>query len=124
MKAVHARMLRRTGQSMVDHMIEIYRHPNPQMMSFLTREELFPPCVAVFKNPLNGETRRQLKTLGEIPSRIVTDILSVPGIEEIYIKPKEVRVKKQADVSWENIQGRILEVVRRSLRRKEIRVVE
>jgi len=109
---------------MEEESIEVYLHPNPEIRSYLTHRAISPPRVGIFRNPLDEEARGALRTLGEIPARIVMDILSLPGVEEVHIKPKEIRVKKSITVTWETIQGPIIETLRRSLRRKGIRIVK
>ena len=52
------------------------------------------------------------------------EIMAIPGVEEIYIKPKEVRMKKSPSISWDEIEKKIIEILDRALRRKEIRVIK
>lgn len=109
---------------MDDQDIEVYIHPNPEIRSFLTVQDIFPPRVEVFHPPLVDEDAPRLKGLGTIASQIVRDILSIPGILEIRIKPKEIRIIKTQTTLWEDIQPRVLDAIKRSLRRKGIRLVK
>ncbi|MBW2129222.1 MAG: hypothetical protein JRH13_07635 [Deltaproteobacteria bacterium] len=59
---------------MEEESIEVYLHPNPEIRSYLTHRTISPPRVGIFRNPLDEEARGALRTLGEIPARIVMDI--------------------------------------------------
>jgi len=107
---------------MEDQKVKVYIHPNPEIRSFLTSRDIFPPRVEIFRSPLADDTPG-LNVLGTIASQIVRDILSVPGVREIRIKPHEVRVKKDPYALWENIQERVVETLRRALRKRQLRLV-
>jgi hypothetical protein len=82
--------------------IRIYVHPNPEIKSFTTMESISPPRVEYFKNPLNKETEESL----------------------IRIKPKEIRMKKEEDASWDDIEGKVCKILKRALQRKGIKIVK
>ncbi|MBN1847453.1 MAG: NifU N-terminal domain-containing protein [Deltaproteobacteria bacterium] len=105
------------------HKIVIYHHPNPELRSFLTMIEISTHRVEHFKKPLSSESKDVLKKLGVIGAGIVKDVLNTPGIKELHIKPKELIVKKEADCTWEEIEGKVIKILNHSFRRKEIRVV-
>ena len=108
---------------MRDNKVVIYHHPNREIKSFLTSEEIVPPRVEYFKRPLDKDSEENLKYLGVIGVQIVKEIMAIPGVMEIRIKPKEIRMKKEPFFSWEDIEGKVLEILNRAIRRKQIRVV-
>ena len=75
--------------------VVIYHHPNPEIKSFLTTEEIAPPRVETFKKPLEKNWENALDPLGVIGAQIVKEIMAIPGVMEIRIKPKEIRMKKE-----------------------------
>ena len=103
--------------------IVIYNHPNPEMKSFLLSEEISPPRVEHLKNPLSQEAKASLKSLGVLGAQIAEDILRIQGVAALQIKPKELRVKKEVSASWDDIQGKVLEILRSALRRKQMKIV-
>jgi len=109
---------------MNDQKIVVYYHPNPELRSFLTRDEICAPRVEYFRRPLTEESDQTLTQLGILGAQIVKAIMLIPGVREIRIKPKEVQVRKETAVSWEDIQDKIIEILRQSLRRKQIRIVK
>jgi hypothetical protein len=111
------------GWTMNEQDIVIYHHPNPEMKSFLLSEEISAPRVEHIKNPLTPETRASLKPLGVLGAQIAEEIMAISGVAALQIKPKEIRVKKEVSASWEDIQGKVLDILRRALRRKQIRIV-
>ena len=78
--------------------INIYVHPNPEIKSFTTMEPISPPRVEYFKKPLNPQSEESLKQLGIIGALIVKEVMAIPGVKEIRIKPKEIRMKKEVVV--------------------------
>ena len=104
--------------------IEIYHHPNPEIRSFLTQEDISPPLVEYFKKPFHQESENALGRLGVIGAQIVKEIMVIPGVKEIRIKPKEIRMRKEEWSAWEDIEGRVIEILKRSLRKKKIRVIK
>jgi hypothetical protein len=108
---------------MAEQDIVIYNHPNPEMKSFLLNEEVSAPRVEHLKNPLTQEAKASLKSLGVLGAQIAEDIMKIPGVAALQIKPKEMRVKKEVSASWGDIQDKVLEILRSALRRKKMRVV-
>ena len=108
---------------MDDAKIEIYIHPNREIRSFLTPLDIFGFRVEHFKNPLDQASWEKLKRLSIPEARIVQEIMAVPGVEEVYTKPKEIRMKKKRYSSWEEIQEKVIAVLQRALRKKQIKVV-
>jgi hypothetical protein len=108
---------------MNDPSIKIYRHANREIRSFITPLNIFTPRVDHFKNPLDQASEETLKGLSILEARIVREIMAVPGVEEIYTKPKEIRMKKKPSSSWEDIQEEVIAVLKRALRRKQIKLV-
>jgi hypothetical protein len=104
--------------------VRVYHHPNREIRSFLTDLEISAPRVEKIRKPLEKEWHMTLKPLGIIGSQIVKEIMAIQGVQEIQIKPKEVRVMKEPGWSWNAIEGRIIEIVTRALKRKQIRLVK
>jgi hypothetical protein len=103
--------------------VRIYDHPNPQLKSFLTSLEICAYRVEHFKRPLDRGSEKALEQIGAIGAQVVRDLMALPGVHEVSIKPKEVRIKKGTAYSWGDIQERALEILLRALRRKELRIV-
>jgi hypothetical protein len=106
-----------------DARIRVYHHPNQEIRSFLTAVDLFSPRVERFKNPLDQAAEEILKGSGTLEWRIVTEIMIIPGVEEIHTKPKEIRIKKNRSYSWQDIEPRVIQVLKQALRRKQIKAV-
>jgi hypothetical protein len=109
---------------MPDWKVKIYRHPNQEIRSFLTDLEISALRVEKFRRPLEKDRENALKSLGTIGAQVVKEILAIQEVRDIQIKPKEVRITKEASCSWEEIEERILEILRRALKRKQIRLVK
>ena len=103
--------------------IVIYHHPNREIRSFLNIPEISKYRVDRFTNPCGETFDDQLKGLGTIGAYVVREILAIPGVREVEIKPKELRVKKEVSVSWDRIENRVIHVLNTAFRRKEIRLV-
>lgn len=108
---------------MAEHEVTIYRHPNPEIRSFLTREPLSPPTLWVGRRPFESEDIARLKRLDLVAAQLIRNLAEIPGIEEIRLKPKEIRVKKIPDASWEQIEARALQDIRGALRRRKLHLV-
>jgi hypothetical protein len=104
--------------------IKIYQHPNPELKSFLTPIHIFPPQVHHLKNPLGEPTERALTQLNSVQVQTLKEMMAVPGVKEVYIKPNEIRMKKELSASWQEIETAILKILGRALRRLEIRIVK
>lgn len=87
--------------------VTIYEHPNPEMKSSLTTEDISAPRLEHFQRPLERYSETALKSLGVIGAQIVREIMGIPGVKEIRIKPKEIRMTKEIASSWGEIEGRI-----------------
>lgn len=107
----------------MDKRVRIYNHPNPEMKSFLATVEISAPRVEHFKKPLDKDSEKILNQLGIIGAQIVKEIMAIPGVMEIRIKPKEIRMKKEGSSSWEEIEEKVLEILNRAVRKKQIKVV-
>jgi hypothetical protein len=103
--------------------IMIYRHPNPEIRSYLTSEEISKFRVERFMASGGDGLEAQLKTLGAVGSHVVREILAIQGVQDVTIKPREVRVKKEPSVSWARIEGGVIDALNRAFRRKSIRLV-
>jgi hypothetical protein len=103
--------------------IMIYRHPNPEIRSYLTSAEISRYRVEIFTVRDGDALEAQLKILGAIGAYVVREILTIPGVREVEIKPRELRVKKETSVSWDLIEPKILHALNTAFRRKEIRLV-
>jgi hypothetical protein len=103
--------------------IMIYRHPNLEIRSFLTSTEISRYRVERFDVSDPEMFEPQLKSLGTIGASVVREILAIPGVQDVTIKPREVRVKKEPSVSWGRIEGGVIDALNRAFRRKSIRLV-
>jgi hypothetical protein len=112
------------NRKLTDRQIEIYRHPNPEIRSFLTNTEISSYRVEKFRKPLEKDWESTLKQLGVIGAQVAKEILAIHDVHEIHIKPKEIRVKKKGSSSWEAIETKIVEILIRALRRKQIKLVK
>jgi hypothetical protein len=114
-----------TGVRIIDDTkVEIYNHPNPEIKSFLTTVELSAPRVEIFKKPFDENREDSLNQLPLIGAQIVKNIMDIPGVREIIIKPKEIRLKKETSSSWEGIEKKVIEILTSALRRKQIKMVK
>lgn len=110
---------------MGDPEIVIYNHPNPEMKSFLTTVEISAPRLERFKKPFDRDSIDVLKKqLGFIGAQIVKEIMSIPGVKEMSIKPKEVFIRKEISCDWEEIESPVIDILKRGLRRKKFKVVK
>ncbi len=96
----------RKDTNVVESDIKIYHHPNPQIKSFLTDTEISVPRVEAFRQPLDSSNEDVLKQIGSIAGQIVRDIMSIPGVLEIRIKPKEIRMKKKNQLTGKKLRDR------------------
>jgi hypothetical protein len=108
---------------MDDSKVLVYRHPNPEMRSFLVGEEISSFRVEHFKQPLSEDSGDALKSLGRIGEKLVKEIMLLPQIKELSIKPHELLIKKEASASWEILEEKVLVMIHRALKRKKMRIV-
>lgn len=104
--------------------VKIYIHPNPEIRSFLTSTEISAYRVEKFKKPPKKDWEHTLKQLGVIGAQVAKEILAIEDVNEIHIKPKEIRIKKELSSSWESIEKKVVEILTRALRKKQIKVVK
>ena len=104
--------------------VKIYHHPNPEIKSFLTSVAISTPRVEKFKKPLEEEWENALGPLGVIGTQVIKEILAIQEVREIQIKPKELRIKKEASCSWEKIEGKIIAILMRALQKKQFRLIK
>jgi hypothetical protein len=111
-------------RKMNDREVTIYHHPNPEIKSFLTAQDISAPRVEIFRPPLNEDADATFGRLGRIGANIVKEILTIPGVKEVHIKPKEVRLIKERASSWDDIEDQVVVIMKRALRRRRFRVVK
>lgn len=105
--------------------IVIYKHPNPEMKSFLTTLEISAPRVERFSQPLEKDQIGNLKKqLGVIGAQIVNEIMLIPGVGKMTIKPKEIIIKKEISCSWEEIESPVKEILKRAMRKKQFKMIK
>lgn len=109
---------------MRDSKVLIYNYPNPDIKSFLTTVEISAYRVEHFKRPLNKDMEDTLRQLGVIGAQVVKEVIAIPGVKELRINPKEIQLKKERSSSWEEIEGSVLAVLNRALRKKQMRVIK
>lgn len=98
----------------------VYRHPNLEIRSFLTPKAISSYRVEYFKRDFFEQSETSVKSLGLIGERAVRELMALPGIEEIHIKPREVWIKKTTSAAWDDIEDHIIQILQRALRKKEI----
>ena len=86
-------------------------------------EEISAFRVERFKKPLDKNSENSLQLLGVIGSQIVKEILAIQAVMKVEIKPKEIIIKKELSSSWREIEDRVLEILKRALRKKKIKIV-
>lgn len=103
--------------------IRIYCHPNPEIRSYLT-----PLPIAAFRVERCHGTPKDLPAdlsdrLGVLGAQVVREILALPQVAELIIKPKEIRLKKHVDASWESLETEVLAILQRAIRKRQWRLV-
>ncbi|MBW1978459.1 MAG: NifU N-terminal domain-containing protein [Deltaproteobacteria bacterium] len=86
--------------------------------------EICPPLVEHFSKPFTARSEKTFKELGTVGAQIVKEIMAVPGVKSLEIRPKEVRVKKEPHVSWEQIEKKVFRILKSFMRRKSFRLVK
>ena len=109
---------------MADKEIKIYRYPNPEIISVILPREVSTYRVEFFRPPLGLESEERRKSLGKIGEKMVAEIMELPGIMELHVKPKELRVKKEPFSAWEDIEDKLIKIIERALIKKEIHLVK
>ncbi len=107
---------------MEDEDIRIYLHPNAENRSYLTSHAITKPRVEVFAPPLDVDPGDLAARLGTIGARTVQELLAVPGVARVRIKPKEVRIQKTTQASWDDLEGDILRILKRAVRKSRIHI--
>ena len=103
--------------------VRVYIHPNPEIRSFLTTSDIYPLRVDHYKKPFDSEKEVIAENLGYKDAQLIRDLMSIPGISEISVKPKEIRVTKDTSCSWDKIESHLIKSIERALRRKEFKAV-
>jgi hypothetical protein len=103
--------------------IAVYHHPNPQIRSYLVEEDISSFQVEHLKSPLTAETLKGLAKLGRIGAQVAKEVLELREIQEIRLKPKEVWVKKAESASWNEIEEKIRNILKRAIRKKKIHLI-
>lgn len=104
--------------------IRVYVHPNAEIRSYLTPESITRPRVEVFTPPLERDPERLTAELGTVGAQAVRELLALPGLAGIRIKPKEVRIQKLPQSAWEDLEPDILHILERALRKSRMRLVQ
>ena len=103
--------------------IQVYHHPNREIRSYLTTDEISRFRVEVFRAADREAFEDQLKGLGTIGEHVVREVTSIPGVRDLEIKPRELRVIKKTSASWDAIEEKIIQALNTAFRRKKIRIV-
>jgi Scaffold protein Nfu/NifU N terminal len=104
--------------------IVVYEHPNPHMRSFFISVSIWPPRVEVFHKSSLDTSRDDVKSLGNIGARMAKELLEIPGLRELMMRPGEILVKKDRAVAWQNIEPEVLKILQRALRKYQIHLVK
>jgi hypothetical protein len=105
---------------MEDQDIRVYLHPNAEIRSYLTAHDITKPRMEVFAPPLDVDPSGLAAKLGTIGAQAVHELLGVPGVARIRIKPKEVRIQKSARASWDDMESDVLRILNRAVRKSRI----
>jgi len=84
--------------------IMIYRHPNTEIRSYLTSDEISKYRGEIFTAQDGDAFEARLKSLGTIGGQVVREVLAIPGVRKVEIKPRELRVQKEPPASWDEIE--------------------
>ncbi len=103
--------------------VRVYRHPNPEIRSYLTNEEITKPRLEAFQRPPGEDPELLAKRLGTIGAQVILELTAVPGVQEVRIKPKEVRIRKAPFASWEAMEDQILRILASAVRRSRLRLL-
>jgi hypothetical protein len=105
--------------------IDIYHHPNKEIRSFITPVEIFPPRVQRIRKALQGDWKRTLDpSSGVLERQILRELLDLAGLEQITVKPKEIRLTKERSASWDEIEAAVLKILQRALIKKRIKAIK
>ena len=104
--------------------VRTYTHPNEEIRSYLTTDAITKPRVEAFEPPLLADPPRLVETMGTVGALTVQELLKVPGVAKLRIKPKEVRIQKARDASWSEMEPEILRIMERAVRKSRMRVVK
>ena len=103
--------------------ITVYEHPNPQLRSFFISASTLPPRVEVFhKSSLDGSWEN-MQGLGSIGLRMAKELLEIPGLKELRMRPGEILVKKHRAAAWLDIEPEVRRILQRALRKQQIHLV-
>jgi hypothetical protein len=62
--------------------------------------------------------------LGTAGAQMVRDVMSIPGIAQIRVKPKEVRIRKVPHASWDVMEPEIIRIMDRTVRKSKMRILK
>lgn len=91
--------------------VKISRCPNENILNIDLTLEISKSVNETFYRPLGKSSERYLQKIGPIGSQIVRNIMPIPGITEISIKPYELLIGKSNLFCWEKIISRIIYVL-------------
>ncbi len=104
--------------------IRIYHHPNPEIRSYLVPIPITRLRVERFPGPPEDLPQDLPDRLGVLGAQVVRELLSLPQVAELTIKPKEIRLKKRSRASWESFEAQILTILQRGLQKRQWRLVK
>jgi hypothetical protein len=104
--------------------VVVYHHPNPHIRSFLTSVEVFAPRVGHFKKRIDKGSKDTYEGLSVLEYQTVKDLMAIPGVEQITIKPREIRMTKGPSSDWEEIETKVVQILESTQRRKWMRLVK
>jgi len=103
--------------------ITIYHHPNSEIRSYLTSDEISRYRVERFRSDDEEAFETKLKALGAIGAHVIQEVMAISGVHDVSIKPRELRVKKETAAAWDPIQEKIINALNTAFRRKTIHLV-
>lgn len=104
--------------------VRVYAHPNTEIRSYLTAHDITRPRVEVFTFPVEGDPDQRVSELGTIGAQTVRELMKIPGLAKIRIKPKEVRIQKVAHASWDDLEEEILRIMARAVRKSRMHLMK
>ncbi len=104
--------------------VRVYAHPNTDIRSYLTSEDITRPRVEVFTSAVEGDPDQRISELGTIGAQTVRELMKLPGLAKIRIKPQEVRVQKVPHASWDDLEEEILRIMERAVRKSRMHLMK
>jgi hypothetical protein len=80
--------------------------------------------VGNYRAPFDSSEESLPVGLGFIESQMIRDIMAIPGIVKITVKPKEVKISKDITCRWDTIENAVINAIERAIMRKKIKIIK